>query len=1189
MYLKSIEVHGFKSFANKILFEFHNGITGIVGPNGSGKSNVADAVRWVLGEQRSKQLRSSSMQDVIFSGTENRKPLGLAYVAITLDNADHKLPVDYEEVTVSRRVYRSGESEYLINGTVCRLKDVQELFYDTGIGKEGYSIIGQGQIERIISGKPEERRELFDEAAGIVKFKRRKNASQKKLEQEEADLVRVNDIILELEKQLVPLKRQSENARLYLSKRDELKENEIGLFLNDVEENEKKSEKNKNDMEIVSADFDAAKTELEGLKKEYDFVEEKLAETEEALKENRALLEETKIASQKGEGERLLLLERKKHALVMKEQKSKRLLQLKKEIRERTIKKEEAVSQKEELQKKISEIEQEWKRQQESADEQSDELSMEKERLEQYRKDVLSLLNDKASTTGKLQKYNTMLEQAQIKRAELVQRLLSSKSEEAEAEEKKKALQKTCEVIGTQMTALQLKRQENAEKLRQLSDEESVKRQQVDALNIRYHEERSRYESLRNLAERYDGYGNSIRRVMELKSKEPGLIGVVADIIKTEEAYELAIETALGGSIQNIVTQEEETAKRMIGFLKRYRYGRATFLPLTSVGVGGEFRQQEALREHGVVGLANTLVFTKTEYENIARHLLGRTLVVDTIQNALKIAKKYRYSLRMVTLEGELLSPGGSLTGGAFKNASNLLGRRREMEEVSGHLEEMKRQLIKEKEILENFAEKKSVLEGKRDLFSKDQQSLILKQNTAKLNLEEAVRIQKEIAQKSSVCLQESAQVEKQIRQIETSRELIGLEEQGFDEKKQDLEAKMEELETEIQKKEQVSSKKQQELTELQLKKASIEADLQFSGQSEERLKLEIAQLMEERSRTEREAEEQERAANECDQKEMTLKEEGDRRKQEEGRLKSLLQELEQEKEECSKKHKSFVADRERLSSRMNHLDKELFRLNTEGNRLKEEREQRQNYMWEEYEITFHYAMELVKKTELSPAELKKRVSALKEEIKKLGNVNVNAIEDYREISERYEFLTSQRSDLLEAKKVLLDIIDELDKGMRKQFMEKFEEIQREFDQVFKQLFGGGKGSLLLVEGEDILETGIRIIAQPPGKKLQNMMQMSGGEKSLTAISLLFAIQNLKPSPFCLLDEIEAALDDSNVDRFAKYLHRLTKNTQFIVITHRRGTMESADRLYGITMEEKGISTLVSVDLIESSLEETQN
>ena len=657
MYLKNIEVQGFKSFAQKINFEFHNGITGIVGPNGSGKSNVGDAVRWVLGEQSAKTAARRNMQDVIFSGTELRKPLSFASVAITLDNSDHKLPVDFEEVTVTRRLYRSGESEYRINGSSCRLKDINEMFYDTGIGKEGYSIIGQGQIDKILSGKPEDRRELFDEAAGIVKFKSRKNTTLKKLEEEQQNLVRVTDILSELTKQLEPLERQSETAKIYLAKRESLKELDVNMFLLEYEHTGKLIRELEEKTRIAENQLQEAKDAHSRTKDEYERLEKSLEELNQRMDALREESRDRAIRKQQLSGEINVLHEQ----ILAGEQndshyRSRLFGHSGRHGEKKSADREELEEQRADLQAKLREVNRELSDEQEKLDNIQSNIEECTQAVEDGKNEIIEILNSRANTKGKAQRFDAMMEQLDIRKAGISQRMLSLKTQE---EEQQSAITQAKKEYDTITESIQAIREEGSNLTKEIKAiQETLKQQntELEESQRAYHREASRLESLRNITERYDGYGNSIRRVMEQKDHVPGIRGVVADIIHVEKNYEIAIETALGGSIQNIVTDNEQTAKEMIEFLKKNRYGRATFLPLNSISQRGEFTQRGALNEPGAIGLASGLVSADKEYTGLIGYLLGKVLVVDNIDHAIAIARKYRHSIRMVTLEGESLS-----------------------------------------------------------------------------------------------------------------------------------------------------------------------------------------------------------------------------------------------------------------------------------------------------------------------------------------------------------------------------------------------------------------------------------------------------------------------------------------------------------------------------------------------------
>ena len=1184
MYLKSIEVQGFKSFANKINFQFHNGITGIVGPNGSGKSNVADAVRWVLGEQRIKQLRGSSMQDVIFAGTELRKPLSYAYVAITLDNSDRQLALDFDEVTVARRLYRSGESEYLLNGAPCRLKSINELFYDTGIGKEGYSIIGQGQIDAILSGKPEERRELFDEAAGIVKFKRRKLASEKKLEEERNNLVRVSDILGELEKQVGPLERQSEKAKIYLKKKEELKILDVNSFLLENAAVKEELGNTETNLKNTTSELETVNDRFENIKIEYEETNSRIEELERTIEEERNALSEANVIRERLNRQIDVLNEQIKACKGNEEHLDNRKSSVSGELDEKLKEEESAAGKKQSIDEEIALVKEKKASVEDDLKGIQGTIETINDEIERLSKGIIDALQERANIKSKGERLKTLKEQTDIRKAELTGKIVSAKTDEARNNDEISRLEEQFEGITAKIDEMNKLKAQNETAVADMKAKLVELDNRLRDLQVEYHKDKSTYEALSNITERYEGYGGSVKKVMEQKDTNPGIIGVVADIISAEKKYEIAIETALGGNIQNIVTDDENTAKKMIGFLKREKAGRATFLPLTSIENTQEFKTPEVLDEAGVLGLASKLVSTRKEYANVAKAMLGRIVVVDNVDNAVKIAKKYNYGIRMVTLEGELLVPGGAISGGAFKNNSNLLSRRREMDEIEKRMQEALKSID---EINRNIDEIKSERNKLRVQIEQDNlklQSMFIEQNTARINLSSAKSKQEESIADIDSLKEESVRIEKQIADIASEEAAI---EEALNEslaREQDNEDKIKLLQGELE----VHHKSENDILAL-LREHEVEVEKIIQRGSFEEQNLN--RIRAERERFEAELKE---ITDEIGNSTNLVKE----REQQIEEIKATIEASYTSqnetgeslnahiklKDELNEKQKNFFNIREELSETRANLDKEKFRLETNLGKLKDSIQNQIDYMWNEYEITLRDAESLANPEMTDLSSMRKEAGNLRDEIKKLGDVNVNAIDEYKEVSERYIFLKTQHDDLVEAEKTLVGIIEELDHAMRKQFKEKFNAIEKEFDKVFKELFGGGHGTLELMEDQDILDAGIRIIAQPPGKKLQNMMQLSGGEKALTAIALLFAIQNLKPSPFCLLDEIEAALDESNVERFAKYLHKLTKHTQFIVITHRRGTMERADRLYGITMQEKGVSTLVSVNLVEDSL-----
>ena len=1183
MYLKSIEIQGFKSFANKIKFEFHNGITGIVGPNGSGKSNVADAVRWVLGEQRVKQLRGSSMQDVIFAGTQTRRPLGFAYVAITLDNEDGGLPIDYREVTVARRIYRSGESEYLLNGTVCRLRDVNELFYDTGIGKEGYSIIGQGQIDRILSDKPQDRRALFDEAAGIVKYKHRKEQTLKRLESERDNLLRITDILGELEKQIPSLEKQQEKAKIYLRHRDSLKRLDINAFLIENEKNTRQLEELASLEQTAQKDLQDARNNSEKLRARIEELQGKRQALEESIESLRSRITDASIVRGRIEGDIKVLEEQ----IRASEQRLKRMSGQEQVLQDDIG---EHVSQEEALAEEIRSFSEEsekigrdYEKAREALAVSSGDVQSLRDELEEKRAGIMDEMESRATVRSRIASLQTLRTQESARLDEVREELSFVSDEQTQADDSIADLKQEFREIGTRIRALQESQKQIEAQIAQhkssLGDADAGLRR----AQLSYHQEKSRCEALINLAERYEGYGGSVRRVMQEKAREPGIVGSVADLLSTEKKYETAIEVALGGSIQNIVTRDEKTARNLIEILKREKAGRATFLPLSGIRGAKTLEGNRVLQEAGVIGTADTLVKAAQGCEDVARSLLGRTVIVDSFEHASAASRGAGRGIRMVTLEGELFAPGGAISGGTYKNASNLLGRRREIEELTASTERFRLEVERQEKAIEDTKESRNVLRRKLDENKRMLQEEFIGQNTLRVRIQQEEEKLRQTKGSADSLRQEMRALQERIDRAARELESAETELRESEEAEQRLTEESAVLQQQLELRLADEERDAQGMSEKELSRSRIEQELQFRQQNAERIGRELENLRAQLKQVQEAAEADRTAIEEKTARITELTREAAESEDVRTTDEESLQELKQENDTLREKQEEASEERESSVEVIAGLDRECIRLAARRERIEEAVEQKAAYMWEEYEVTPADVLTMRDPELTDLPSMKKEITQLRTQIRALGSVNVSAIEEYKELMERYTFLKGQHDDLTEAAGSLEKIVDELDEAMRRQFREQFADIQRAFDRVFKELFGGGGGKLELIEDVDILEAGVRVIAQPPGKKLQNMMQLSGGEKALTAIALLFAIQSLKPSPFCLLDEIEAALDESNVGRFAQYLHNLTKSTQFIVITHRRGTMEQADRLYGITMQEKGVSAMVSVDLIDDS------
>ena len=1186
MYLKKIEIQGFKSFANKTVMEFKNGITGIVGPNGSGKSNVSDAVRWVLGEMSARQLRGGNMQDVIFAGTAVRKQQGFAYVALTLDNSDHKLPVDFEEVKVSRRLYRSGESEYMINDSICRLKDISELFYDTGIGKDGYSIIGQGQIDQILSSKPEDRRELFDEAAGITKYKRRKLETQKKLDDEHTNLVRITDILSELEKQIEPLRKQSESAREYFRLRELQRKYDLNFFLLQSQTVTEQLSGLETDIDTCQSDLDEANAQAAELKSQYESIEAEVNELDAQATGYRDGISSADLETGELKGQINVLSEQINTENVGGEHIRRRLDAIETE-------KSSAQDDLAGYRKQLEEITERTKHSSSGHDETEEKLAETDkliEELEGLQSDTnarwLKSVNARGEEVANGKKLDTLLEQLQIRSAEIAGRILKSETDTQSLHTQYDAEVAHARELDERLARLQEKSQDaqkNCEEAQTAVDEASAR---LEKTRSEYQSVKSRLDALKNIAERYEGYGNATRKVME--SRRKGVYGVVADLISTDKKYETAIETALGGRIQNVVTDTQETARDIIEYLKANKLGRVTFLPLSAMGSGRKTDFGGADAEPGVIGTAASLIKCKDEYRALAENLLGNVLVMDTVDHAIALSKKHRYSYHIVTLDGEYLAPGGAISGGAFKNSSNLLGRRREIEELEKSAAAGLEEMDKAAGSLETARNTLSTYIDELEACRKEEQAVYLESSTSKVTLEtlqarideysgtsEAMNVELQTVRGQIDQTQEDKRLsDERIVQIDAEKQQLDDELVGLDEKLEDARKTRQDLSDEISRLHAEMAEDGQRLVSARENIERLEAELKQLGEEKDKL------ILDEGEAAKRIAEIRDKIAQ--TQKKVAGNEEKSTQ------LAAMLDEVLQRRKAMADSQKQYFEKRDEISERISGIDKEMLRMQNRREKLEEQLDVQVSYIWNEYEMTAQTAAQY-RDEELSDiSKVRRQADEVKGDIRKLGDINPQAIEQYREVSERYELMKTQHEDITKAETQLRDIIRDLDDGMRKQFSEQFALIQKEFQRVFKDLFGGGETRLELEEpeeGEDILDVGVIINAQPPGKKLQNMLQLSGGEKALTAIALIFAIQSLHPSPFALLDEIEAALDESNVDRFAHYLHRLSDTTQFIVITHRRGTMTAADRLYGITMQEKGVSTLVSVNLIEDELD----
>ena len=1184
--LKRIEMQGFKSFADKTVLEFVNGATAVVGPNGSGKSNISDAIRWVIGEMSAKSLRGSNMQDVIFAGTETRKPVNYAEVSLVLDNSTHVFDIEFDEVIVTRRLFRSGESVYQINRANCRLKDIHELFMDTGLGKDGYSIIGQGNVSQILSTKAEDRRSLFEEAAGISKYKYKKDEAQKKLANTEENLVRINDITVELEGQLNPLKNQSEKARKYLELYGEFKTLDVNLSLITLE-------KNKSALEEADKLYAAAEDELNELR-------DKESETEAKIT---ALYEEQKKSDDEKNEKNSLLRENEakgttnKNEISIADNNIKHNNSLIKRIDDEIIslkaKSEEYTNQIGEIKNSIADTEAKahiMLSETETARDEISQISDKQEslykRIEELRAEVVEKSNSAAAKRAEVSGIET-LRKSFLERRETVESEIKSHKEgiestKAEIEEDTRQIAQKKEKLEKIKASVEAK-QKSAD---ELTNTINTLLGSINRINADYQAKSSKKRMLEGMENDYVGFAKSVKSVLKADDlKSYAIYGTVSGLIDVKKEYVVAIETALGGAMQNIIVESEEDAKAAIGFLRKNAAGRATFLPISSVRGKTLDNVNEVRKSKGYIGLASELVSYDKKYDGIIKSLLGRVVVVDNIDNAIALSKNFGYRFKTVTVEGDVLNAGGSMSGGSVNKQSGFLSRAAEIKTLSEEISALSAKLHEEQEKKEKSEQDKKIIEGQLSSYipiMREYEDEILRlENTCehlKSGLESGGNAEKnytielsQIEENLSSTSDEIAQLLSSVRSLENECAT--------------MQSEIESLEEEHSKVLEAKDSRSDEIMDQTMKIASMQQEAKQNQQKINELLAEI-----ERIKLDIEAKEQDKTEIIKDNERLSAeKEERKERTSEIEKLseeyKTQIKAIDEQKEKIVETLKNIQNSNRELTDKLLNLQQELSRVDGRRIKLSSERENILNRLWEDYELTYSSAEEIRSEVEDERAAFK-RLGELKSGIKALGSVNMDAIEEYKAVKERYEFLTAQKSDLEKSKANLNQIIDSMQELMQEHFGKQFKVINESFGEVFTELFGGGKGQLYLTEPDNMLESGIEIEVQLPGKGLQNINLYSGGEKSFIAIALLFAILKVKPTPFCILDEIDAALDDVNVSRFATYLKNYIDQTQFIVITHRRGTMEAANILYGVTMQEKGVSKLLSllIDDVEDDM-----
>lgn len=1176
MYFKRIEMHGFKSFAEPVVIDFHEGVTCIVGPNGSGKSNISDAIRWVLGEQSPKMLRGGKMEEVIFAGTASRKSRGMAEVTLVINNSTGILDIDYNEVAITRRMYRSGESEYLINNNQCRLRDIKELIMDTGIGVDGYSIIGQGKIADIVSNKPESRREIFEEAAGVVMYKSKKAEAERKLEASNANLERVSDIVSEIEGRIDGLREDSAKAKEYLELRERYQDLEINITLKNIEKLETANDSIRGDARELTASIEKLGTRKQTLDGEISEERQKNERLEQLGNESNSALiakiDELNQITNKSQldGERLRAMERDAARI------NGEIAELESKL-ETEQENGETLSQKqEEIRVRLTNEEQRLQEKIQGYNEITARVLAQSEQVEEQRNEMFSLHSravSKRSEAASMESYRTSLQ----KRKE---QLLAESAEQEqstrafEADQKKDLAEQEAAAARAQRiaSAMEQLKQERADLMRVISEEAK----KLDDTRIRVSQLAARKKTIEEMEHNYEGYNGAVRFVM--KAGMPGIEGVVGDLMKAPAGYETALETALGGAMQNIVCQKDGHAKEAIRSLKANKAGRLTFLPMESVKGGGVTVPGQVRQHAGYLGIGAELAEFAPQYQGIFNYLLGRVAVVDNMDSAIALSKIAGNGIRFVTLDGEIINAGGAITGGRYKNASaNLLARKSEIAALAEQVETLQQAYQK-------------------GMHQNQERQARQEEISDQLQKMEEERRQKEL--EISVLQAKIAAQQQNFRDVEQAgtkreKELLSIEHDSAD-----MEKMLDELLREIERSEAGHREAETQLTQ--------------TMQALELLKTEAAEASEEITKA--------RIAKQDQENQFSASEELLRRvcaaaEELRGQIaerETRLADMDKEKHEIL-----FSADNseelfQKCSSEKAELEDYIARLNTEkasltaalnaktdeqaalGETLRAYQDQKyqqeirlaknetqldtlKEKLWDEFEISYAQAMTF-KKEEFVMSTATKESREIKNRIRELGDVNVGAIKEYEQVSERYGFLTEQRADILEAMQELQTIIGDMDRTIRTKFKENFDQVVIHFEEIFKELFGGGQAELRLDDENHPLEAGIEIIAQPPGKKLQNINLMSGGEKTMTAIALMFAVLKTKPTPFCILDEVEAALDDANIDRFANYLKNFHE-IQFAVVTHQKATMEHADVLYGVTMPEQGISKVISLRL----------
>ena len=1186
MYLKQLEVHGFKSFAEKIELNFADGISAVVGPNGSGKSNISDAIRWVLGEQSAKTLRGSKMEDIIFAGSDQKKALGFAEVSICIDNNDRMLPVDYTEINITRRMYRSGESEYYINKTSCRLKDIYELFMDTGIGRDGYSIIGQGRIDEILSNKSEDRRQVFEEAAGIVKFKTRKQEAERKLENTKQNITRVMDIIEEINTQLDPLKEQAEVAKRYIDILQELKGIEINLIIGNIDKFKSRLQNIIKEAEGIQSYIEEKTNLKQQLEEKQKQLKTELYDLEKNIEQQQQEAHQIENRMQQQEGEYKVVQEKKYNI----ENAFTRLNQSKKELVQKHKRSAEAMAENstntELLQVQQLQLQESIDAKSKQFDEYYVTISDKETDLDNVQQQYISLINTQSEIKSKINSSFSFIENIDKRNNQInqdIDRLLE------QLEEKKTIFSASEESLeSVRLNSDECIGKLEQDKLNKQSLEKQALQLERDISNIKSSKDStaSRLRVLEDMEKDFDGYSKSVKALLGNAGHiTKGMLGAVGEMINVSTEHVTAIDVALGAQVQSVVTEREEDAKALIEYLKKNKLGRATFLPISSIKPRYfSDREKSSFNIEGFVGIASKLVSYDKKIESIINNLLGRIAVVKDMDSAIKLARMTNYDFRIVTLTGEIINAGGSITGGSLNAvSSSVLSRKSEIEQLKIKYQNIKQSFEKLLESLGSIKQQLSAADieiaNRTDEYHKLQIELTNLQNKCE-SLKAEMQI---ISDRVSISKKEIADLSKE---CDESKALIAINQEKdvqLEQSKKEIEIRIAELQSDMKQLNEVKDAHNNEITDLKVKLSAIEQHrknlLQQNIELADKIKqveLDIEAAINEMNQSEADSTNFDELLTTIPIQIESLKQQLEQKQQE---IQHYVMQKQQLQDSIEKSEEDIKLDQQEALDAQNNLHK----IDMQKAKVEFELDNIELKLLESYELNYHNAQGY-RDESVNLAWAARRCEELKSEIRAMGTVNVNAVEEYEKLNQRYIFLNNQVDDLSKARESLTQVISEIAEHMKEQFITQFRLINENFNEVFVQLFGGGQAQLIIADADNILESGIEIIAKPPGKKQQNLMLLSGGERALTAIALLFGILKMKPAPFCVLDEIDAALDDANVDRYASFLKEFAQTTQFIIVTHRKGTMEAADCLYGVSMEDSGISKLLSVKL-EGNLE----